>query len=54
MSMKEGATGEVDFSKSFVLLRGGILVPGHEPRIWADPESLGFRKVSEHAVAIVE
>jgi glyoxylase-like metal-dependent hydrolase (beta-lactamase superfamily II) len=36
------------------LLNGGILIPGHEPRIWADPKSLGFRKVSEHAIAIVE
>jgi glyoxylase-like metal-dependent hydrolase (beta-lactamase superfamily II) len=36
------------------ILRGGRLIPGHEPRIWQDPKSLGFRKVSEHAVAIVE
>jgi glyoxylase-like metal-dependent hydrolase (beta-lactamase superfamily II) len=36
------------------LLNGGRLIPGHEPRIWADPKSLGFRKVSEHAIAIVE
>jgi glyoxylase-like metal-dependent hydrolase (beta-lactamase superfamily II) len=36
------------------VLRGGRLIPGHEPRIWAEPEKLGFRKVSEHAVAIVE
>ena len=36
------------------LLNGGRLIPGPEPRIWADPKSLGFRKVSEHAIAIVE
>ena len=36
------------------ILNGGRLIPGHEPRIWADPKSLGFRKVSEHAIAIVE
>jgi glyoxylase-like metal-dependent hydrolase (beta-lactamase superfamily II) len=36
------------------LLNGGRLIPGHEPRIWADPKSLGFRKVSEHAIAVVE
>jgi glyoxylase-like metal-dependent hydrolase (beta-lactamase superfamily II) len=36
------------------LLNGGRLIPGHEPRIWSEPEKLGFRKVSEHAIAIVE
>jgi glyoxylase-like metal-dependent hydrolase (beta-lactamase superfamily II) len=36
------------------VLRGGTLVPGHEPKLFEDPDSLGFRKVSEHAVAIVE
>jgi glyoxylase-like metal-dependent hydrolase (beta-lactamase superfamily II) len=36
------------------ILAGGILIPGHEPRIWQDPKSLGFRKVSDHAIAIVE
>ena len=36
------------------VLKGGRLIPGHEPRIWSEPEKLGFRKVSEHAVAIVE
>ncbi|MGH7287648.1 MAG: N-acyl homoserine lactonase family protein [Myxococcota bacterium] len=36
------------------ILEGGRLIPGHEPRIWAEPEKLGFRKVSEHAIAIVE
>ena len=30
------------------------LIPGHDPRLFQDPKSLGFRKVSEHAVAIVE
>ena len=36
------------------ILNGGILIPGHEPRLFQDANSLGFRKVSEHAVAIVE
>jgi glyoxylase-like metal-dependent hydrolase (beta-lactamase superfamily II) len=36
------------------LLRGGKLIPGHEPRIFETPQELGFRRVSEHAVAIVE
>jgi glyoxylase-like metal-dependent hydrolase (beta-lactamase superfamily II) len=36
------------------ILRGGRLIPGHEPRVFEDPKSLGFRRVSAHAVAIVE
>jgi glyoxylase-like metal-dependent hydrolase (beta-lactamase superfamily II) len=36
------------------ILRGGRLIPGHEPRIYDDPKGLGFRRVSEHAVAVVE
>ena len=36
------------------ILHGGRLIPGHEPRIFDDPKSLGFRKISEHAIAIVE
>jgi len=42
------------FKKVRQILRGGILIPGHEPRIFDDPGSLGFRRVSEHAVAVVE
>ena len=42
------------FKKIRGLLRGGRLIPGHEPRLFEDPESLGFRRVSERAVAIVE
>lgn len=42
------------FKKIRRILRGGTLIPGHEPRIWSEPEKLGFRKVSDHAVAIVE
>ena len=42
------------YKKIRSILRGGRLIPGHEPRIFADPKSLGFRRVSEHAVAIVE
>lgn len=36
------------------ILRGGLLIPGHEPRIFEDPKALGFRRVSEHAIAVVE
>ena len=36
------------------ILRGGTLIPGHEPRIFDAPEKLGFRRVSAHAVALVE
>ncbi len=42
------------FKRIRQILRGGVLIPGHEPRIFDDPKSLGFRKVSEHAVAVVE
>jgi glyoxylase-like metal-dependent hydrolase (beta-lactamase superfamily II) len=36
------------------ILRGGTLIPGHEPRIFDEPEKLGFRRVSAHAIALVE
>ncbi|MCU0668466.1 MAG: N-acyl homoserine lactonase family protein [Myxococcota bacterium] len=42
------------FKKIRRVLRGGLLIPGHEPRIFSEPKSLGFRRVSDHAVAIVE
>jgi glyoxylase-like metal-dependent hydrolase (beta-lactamase superfamily II) len=42
------------FKKIRRILRGGILLPGHEPRVFEDPKPLGFRRVSEHAVAVVE
>jgi len=42
------------YAKIRRLLRGGLLIPGHEPRIFSDPKSLGFRRVSPHAIAIVE
>ncbi len=32
----------------------GILIPSHEPAIFSRPEELGFRRVSENIVAIVE
>jgi glyoxylase-like metal-dependent hydrolase (beta-lactamase superfamily II) len=49
-------TGEAveSFKKIRRILHGGTLIPGHEPRIFEDPKSLGFRKVSDHAIAIVE
>ena len=36
------------------ILRGGKLIPGHEPRIFDKPQDFGFRRVSAHAVALVE
>jgi glyoxylase-like metal-dependent hydrolase (beta-lactamase superfamily II) len=36
------------------ILRGGKLIPGHEPRIFEEPEKLGFRRISAHAIALVE
>lgn len=42
------------FKKIRQILRGGLLIPGHEPRIFDDAKALGFRRVSEHAVAVVE
>jgi glyoxylase-like metal-dependent hydrolase (beta-lactamase superfamily II) len=42
------------FKKIRRILRGGKLIPGHEPLLFSDPESLGFRMVSDHAVALVE
>jgi len=42
------------FQKIRGLLRGGKLIPGHEPRIFEKPEQFGFRRFSEHAVAVVE
>lgn len=49
-----GGEAVESFKKIRRILRGGLLIPGHEPRLFADPKSLGFRKVSERAVAIVE
>ena len=42
------------FKKIRGLLRGGKLIPGHEPRIFSEPETFGFRKATAHAVAVVE
>jgi len=36
------------------ILRGGKLIPGHEPRIFDKPQDFGFRRVTAHAVALVE
>ncbi|RIL07808.1 MAG: hypothetical protein DCC71_01610 [Proteobacteria bacterium] len=49
-----GGEAVESFKKIRRILRGGLLIPGHEPRLFADPKSLGFRSVSEHAIAIVE
>jgi len=43
------ALNEVD-----CILRGGTLVPCHEPRIFEEPQESGFRRISAHAVALVE
>jgi glyoxylase-like metal-dependent hydrolase (beta-lactamase superfamily II) len=42
------------FKKIRKILRGGTLIPGHEPRIFERPEEFGFRRASKHAIAIVE
>ena len=42
------------FKKIRRILRGGRLIPGHEPALFSDPKAHGFRRVSAHAVAIVE
>ena len=42
------------FKKIRRLLRGGTLIPGHDPAMFTRPSEFGFRKVSEHAIAIVE
>jgi hypothetical protein len=42
------------FKKIRRILRGGKLVPGPEPRIFDEPEKFGFRRVSGHAIALVE
>ena len=42
------------FKKVRRILRGGTLIPGHEPRIFDEPEKLGFRRISAHAIALVE
>jgi glyoxylase-like metal-dependent hydrolase (beta-lactamase superfamily II) len=41
------------FKKIRGILRGGKLIPGHEPRIFDEPEHFGFRRVSSHAIALV-
>jgi len=42
------------FKKIRGLLRGGKLIPGHEPRLFEEPGKFGFRRVSAHAIALVE
>jgi glyoxylase-like metal-dependent hydrolase (beta-lactamase superfamily II) len=42
------------FKKIRGLLRGGKLIPGHEARLFERPEEFGFRRVSAHAIAVVE
>jgi glyoxylase-like metal-dependent hydrolase (beta-lactamase superfamily II) len=42
------------YKKIRSILRGGKLIPGHEPRIFDEPEEFGFRRVSAHAIALVE
>ena len=42
------------FARIRQLAKNGILIPGHEPRMFTDPGTYGFRKVSDRIVAIVE
>lgn len=36
------------------LVGDGIMVPGHEPELFSDPEKHGFKKVSDRIIAVVE
>ena len=36
------------------VLRGGKLIPGHEPGLFSNPGAYGFEKVSDRAIAIVD
>ena len=42
------------FAKIRRLVGDGILLPGHEPKMFTDPSRFSFRKVSDSIVAIVE
>jgi glyoxylase-like metal-dependent hydrolase (beta-lactamase superfamily II) len=42
------------YAKIRRVLRGGMLVPGHDASLFSDAKAHGFRKVSERVVAIVE
>ena len=42
------------FARIRQLVGDGILIPGHEPRMFSDPGAYGFRKLSDRIVAIVE
>jgi glyoxylase-like metal-dependent hydrolase (beta-lactamase superfamily II) len=42
------------FAKIRRLVGDGIMIPGHEPRIFEKPGSFSFRRVSDRIVAIVE
>ena len=42
------------YKKIRTILRGGKLIPGHEPRLFSEPQTFGFRRVSAHAIALVE
>ena len=42
------------FAKIRRLVGDGILIPGHEPRMFTEPGSFKFRRVSDGVVAIVE
>jgi glyoxylase-like metal-dependent hydrolase (beta-lactamase superfamily II) len=50
----DAAQAVESFKKIRRILRGGMLIPGHEPRIFAKPEEFGFRRASAHAIAVVE
>jgi glyoxylase-like metal-dependent hydrolase (beta-lactamase superfamily II) len=42
------------YKKIREFLGDGILVPGHEPELFADPEKHGFKKISDRIIAVVE
>ncbi len=50
----DGSKAVESYKKIRRVLRGGILIPGHDPGLFTRPADFGFRKVSERAIAIVE
>jgi glyoxylase-like metal-dependent hydrolase (beta-lactamase superfamily II) len=42
------------FAKVRRVLRGGRLIPGHDASIFENAKALGFRRVNDHVVAVVE
>jgi glyoxylase-like metal-dependent hydrolase (beta-lactamase superfamily II) len=55
LGLAYNATLSVDsFEKIRQILRGGILIPGHDRAMFTKPGDFGFRRVSENVIAVVE